>query len=87
MGGGIDIPVLILSGSVNSNSPQQNAGVFMGQINIGGWDANQKYSAAKAGTFGFFNINTSFNVLNDSFEFIDGLMNDQDLKIDFEANL
>ncbi|WDL98778.1 hypothetical protein [Alicyclobacillus sp. ALC3] len=68
-------------------TPQQNAGVFLGQINIGGWDANQKYSAAKAGNFGFFNVNTSYNVMNDSFEVIDGMINDQDFKLHFEANL
>lgn len=83
----IDIPVFILSGAVNTMTPQQNAGVFLGQINIGGWDANQKFSAAKAGNYGFFSVYMSFNVLNDSFEFIDGMINDQDLKINYEANV
>ncbi|MCF8568075.1 hypothetical protein LLE49_25450 [Alicyclobacillus tolerans] len=81
------MPALILSGSINTNTPQQNAGVFIGQINIGGWDANQKYSAAKAGHYGFFNLDTSLNVLNDSFEFIDSMINDQDVKNNYEFNL
>ncbi|MFB5188875.1 hypothetical protein KKP3000_001309 [Alicyclobacillus fastidiosus] len=81
------MPVLILSGSVNSNTPQQNAGVFVGQVNMGGWDANEKESVAQSGIFGFFSVTSGYNILNDNFEFIDGMINDQDLKISYELNV
>lgn len=80
------ISVLILSGVVNTMAPQQNAGVFLGQINNGGWDANQKYGAGKAADAGFFNVFISANVLFDSFEWMDGLIYDQDLKLNYEWN-
>ncbi|GMA65305.1 hypothetical protein GCM10025859_57450 [Alicyclobacillus fastidiosus] len=61
--------------------------MFVGQVNMGGWDANEKESSAKAGNFGFFSFNTSFNILNDNFELFDGVINDQDLKSCYQANL
>ncbi|WP_376738331.1 hypothetical protein [Alicyclobacillus mali (ex Roth et al. 2021)] len=78
--------MLILSGVLNTMTPQQNAGVFLGQINIGGWDANQKYGAGKALDAGVFNVLISTNTLFDSFEVLDGVIHDQDLKFNYEWN-
>ncbi|MCF8568074.1 hypothetical protein LLE49_25445 [Alicyclobacillus tolerans] len=82
------IPAFVFIGVVNDNTPQQNAGVFIGQINNGSWDANMKFQAAKTGNFDV--MSTNFQPLNffwDSFEFIDGVVNTQDIKPDMEANL
>lgn len=82
------MPAFVFIGANNVNSPQQNAGVFIGQINNGGWDANMKFQAARSGNFGTWNINNSFmNVLNDNMEFIDGVINDQDLKPNVDGNV
>ena len=82
------IPAFVFIGVVNDNTPQQNAGVFIGQINNGGWDANMKFQAAKSGNYDVMSFNFQpFNVFNDSFEFIDGMINDQDVKPDVEGNV
>ncbi|WAH44543.1 hypothetical protein NZD89_07650 [Alicyclobacillus fastidiosus] len=81
------IPALILIGAFNSNTPQQNAGAYVGQINNGGWDANQKFEVAKSGNFGFFSMYNSVNILTDSFEFIDGMVIDSDIKPTVAGNV
>ncbi|SIS52250.1 hypothetical protein [Alicyclobacillus vulcanalis] len=78
--------MFILSGVLNTMTPQQNAGVFLGQINIGGWDANQKYGAGKALDAGLLNVLVSSNTLIDSFEMMDGVIHDQDFKLNYEWN-
>lgn len=74
------MPSLIFFNAVVANSPQQNAGVFFGETNINGWDANQKYNAGQAGTFGLFVVNGNLNYMFDGFELVDGAINDPDLK-------
>ncbi|QQE80213.1 hypothetical protein [Alicyclobacillus sp. SO9] len=82
------MPAFVWIGVNNCNTPQENAGVFIGQINNGGWDANMKFQAAKTGNFGFFSINNSlWNWMSDNMEFIDGVINDQDLKPTFDGNV
>lgn len=85
--GVFSIPSLIAFGVVNQNTPQQNAGLFMGEGNLGGWDANMKLAQGHGGTFGFFNIfPLQANILFDNLEAIDGMMNDMDFKPTVAAN-
>lgn len=82
------IPALVFIGANNSMTPQQNAGTFIGQINNGGWDANMKFQAGKTGNYDILSYNLQiWNVLYDSFEFVDGLVNTLNLKPDVEGNV
>ncbi|QSO48271.1 hypothetical protein [Alicyclobacillus mengziensis] len=82
------MPTLIHFGMVNSNSPQQNAGVLIGEINTGGWDANMKINQGHGALFGFFNlVYLQYNVNIDNFEMLDGVINDQDFKPMVGGNL
>ena len=73
---------LIILGIVNQNTPQENAGLFVGEGNMGGWDANMKINQGHGGYYGSFNLTPGWINLNiDNLEGIDGLINDQDLKV------
>lgn len=75
------MPSLIILGMVSQNTPQQNAGTFIGEGNIGGWDANMKLNQGQGGTFGFFNLTPVWvNINVDNLEGFDGVINDQDFK-------
>ncbi|MCL6454725.1 MAG: hypothetical protein K6T78_14055 [Alicyclobacillus sp.] len=81
------MPALIAFGVINQNTPQQNAGLFVGEGNVGGWDANMKMSLAEGGCFGFFNVfPVNANLNFDNFEFIDGAINDADYKATVSFN-
>lgn len=81
------MPSLIAIGAINQNTPQQNAGLFIGEGNIGGWDANMKLSQGHGGTFGFFNgFPLQVNILFDDFEAVDGAINDTDIKSSIATN-
>ncbi|GMA49845.1 hypothetical protein GCM10025857_12020 [Alicyclobacillus contaminans] len=76
------MPSLIVLGMVNQNSPQQNAGLFLGEGNIGGWDSNYKLNQGHGSTFGVGNVAPAWLSVNvDNLEVFDGVMNDQDLKV------
>ncbi|RIV22046.1 hypothetical protein D2Q93_09715 [Alicyclobacillaceae bacterium I2511] len=82
------MPSFIAFGVIAQNTPQQNAGLFVGEGNFGGWDANIKLAQGHGGTFGWWNLfPAQLNVLLDNLEFIDGMMNDADLKPVISANL
>ncbi|MDQ0188819.1 hypothetical protein JI721_12530 [Alicyclobacillus cycloheptanicus] len=82
------MPSVILVGALQCNTPQQNAGAFIGEWNFAGWDANRKMSQTHGGTFGFFNwLPMQYNVNWDSFEYIDGAINDADAKPIIGANV
>ncbi|WP_067625833.1 hypothetical protein [Alicyclobacillus acidiphilus] len=67
--------------AINVNASSQNSGVFVGEIRIPGWDANQKSNSAHAAVYGSSNVEaTTVNVTVDNFEAIDGMINDQDVK-------
>lgn len=86
--GGLAIPSLIAFGVINQNTPQQNAGLFLGEGNIGGWDANMKLSQGHGGSYGFFNLYPlQVNILFDNLEVIDGMINDPDFKPTMTANV
>lgn len=72
---------LITLGMLNVNVVMQNAGVFLGQVNVTGWDAHSKSNVAQGSLFGRFN-STDWNHNNtfDGFEVIDGVIMDQDIK-------
>lgn len=81
------MPSIIVCGAFFQNTPQQNAGAFIGEYNLGGWDANMKLCQGHGGTFGFFNVvPIQVNVNFDNFEVIDGAMNDQDFKPQSSGN-
>lgn len=82
------MPSIVLIGAVNSNTPQQNTGIFIGEYNLGGWDANIKLNQGHGGLYGFFNIiPLQWNLNLDNLEIIDGAINDQDLKPMASINL
>lgn len=82
------MPSMINVGVLNVNSPQQNAGIFFGELNMTGWDANQKMVQAEGGQFGIFMLNMGIVNNNfDGFELMDGNMLDQDLKAQVSGNL
>ncbi|MBL4953261.1 hypothetical protein JK635_13680 [Neobacillus sp. YIM B02564] len=75
------MPSIINLGSLNVNSLQPNSNVNVGETVINGMDANRKYNLNMGGIYGFANINTGIlNINNDSFEVIDGVIFDQDVK-------
>lgn len=44
------MPSIFNIGVINSSAPQQNAmGVYLGELNMTGWDANQKVNSAQGG--------------------------------------
>jgi len=72
---------IIICGMLNSNTPQQNAGVFIGKYHFTGWDSNVKANQGHGSTTGFFNqMYQQINVNMDSYEVADGVINDQDFK-------
>ncbi|WP_067625825.1 hypothetical protein [Alicyclobacillus acidiphilus] len=82
------MPSLIIFGVINQNTPQQNAGIFVGEGNMGGWDANMKSAQGHGGLFGYFNaFPMQLNVVFDNFEAIDGAMNDSDVKTGLVSNV
>jgi hypothetical protein len=82
------VPFILLCGALNSNTPQQNAGAFVGEFNFGGWDANIKLNQGHGGLYGFFNfIPAQLNINLDNMEGIDGVILDQDTKPIQSGNL
>jgi len=83
-GGGYPLPSLIILGMVNQNTPQENAGTFIGEGNIGGWDANMKINQGHGGFYGVGNVTPLWANINvDNLEAVDGVINDQDVKPTF----
>lgn len=74
----------ITLGSVNVNTMEQNSSVFFGNSHVTGMDANEKVNYSQGAVFGNQNqLLNNVNTNNDQ-DFIDGIMEDQDIKI---ANL
>ncbi|WP_160725549.1 hypothetical protein [Bacillus sp. USDA818B3_A] len=75
------MPSVINLGVFNVNSPQASSAIFIGEGVVNGMDANRKYNLNMGGVYGFNNA-TAGNVNNiaDSFEMLDGVIFDQDLK-------
>jgi hypothetical protein len=68
-------------GSVNVNSLQQNSSVFLGNSHVTGMDANEKVNYSHGAVFGNQNqLLHNLNTTNDQ-DFIDAIMEDQDIKI------
>jgi len=75
------LPCIISFGVINSNSPLQNAGIFIGEINITGWDANGKNNQAQGSISGHGNfVAQNMNYNFDGMELMDGVIYDQDAK-------
>lgn len=82
------MPVFVSFGVINSNAPNQNAGIFVGQNSITGWDANQKYNIGHGSLYGWFNYTFGgCNAVFDNFELIDGAITDMDNKISWSSNI
>ncbi|MCL6593653.1 MAG: hypothetical protein K6T31_06720 [Alicyclobacillus sp.] len=82
------MPSLIWIGAMNASTPQQNAGLFIGEINMTGWDANQKFNQAHGGLFGILNANFVWICNNvDGLEGADGNILDQDNKALLSGNV
>lgn len=75
------MPSVINLGVLNVNSTQPSSAVNVGETVINGMDANRKYNLNVGGIYGFANaITGNLNTINDSFEMIDGIIFDQDIK-------
>lgn len=82
------MPVFVSFGVINSNSPNQNAGVFIGQNSITGWDANQKFNIGHGALFGWYNYSFGgYNVTFDNMEYIDAPILDMDNKASWSTNI
>lgn len=82
------MPCYISFRGINVSTSAQNAGVFVGDISIPGWDANLKINSAHSSIYGFSNLEArTVNVTVDSQELVDGLINDQDVKPVWGTNL
>ncbi|ETI69766.1 hypothetical protein [Neobacillus vireti] len=74
----------ITLGSVNVNTMEQNSSVFLGNSHVTGMDANEKVNFSQGAIFGNQNQLLNNSNTNNDQDFIDGIMEDQDIKI---ANL
>jgi hypothetical protein len=74
------MPSLITFNMITCNSPQQNSGTYIGEVNINGLDANQKQNAGQTGTYGLFIVNGNFNFMFDGNEVFDSPIIDADVK-------
>lgn len=81
------MPSIFNIGMINVSTPQQNAAVFLGELNMTGWDANMKFNTAMGGSFGIFVANGGLvNNMFDNLELFDGNIADQDVKAQIAAN-
>lgn len=76
-------------GQINSSTPQQAAmGVYLGELNMTGWDANMKFNTAQGGIFGVLCVQTGIiNNMFDGLEGADGNIADQDMKAQVAGNV
>jgi hypothetical protein len=82
------VPLILNLGVLNVNSLQPNSAFLVGQSNINGMDANRKYNLNMGGIYGFANAVTgNLNNITDSFEVIDGVIFDQDIKPNIAGNV
>lgn len=76
-----NVPSVINLGCFIINSQQPSSVVNIGESVINGMDANRKYNLNMGGVYGVTNINGgNLNNIVDSFEVMDGLIFDQDIK-------
>lgn len=78
------MPSVINLGIFNVNSPQPSSVVQVGELVVNGMDANRKQNLNLAGMYGIGNANIgNLNSIADSFEGMDGVIFDQDIKPNF----
>ncbi|WP_258112248.1 hypothetical protein [Alicyclobacillus sp. SP_1] len=82
------MPCFITFRTININAPSQNAGAFVGEVTIPGWDANSKSNYGHAAIHGFSNFEAAtVNVTMDGQEFVDSAIADSDFKPVWGKNL
>ncbi|GEO24970.1 hypothetical protein AAC03nite_07550 [Alicyclobacillus acidoterrestris] len=82
------MPSMFNIGILNVSTPQQNAGVFLGELNFTGWDANMKMNQGQGGIFGVLCMNGGvINSTFDGLEGADGNILDQDMKGQISGNV
>jgi hypothetical protein len=82
------VPSVINLGLLNINSPQPSSAIFVGEGVVNGMDANRKYNLGMGGVYGFNNLLAgNLNNIADSFEMLDGVIFDQDLKPNLAGTL
>lgn len=82
------MPSVINLGAINVNSLQPSSAVLVGESIINGMDANRKYNLNVGGIYGVGNMITgNLNNNADSFEMIDGVIFDQDIKPNIGGNI
>ena len=76
------MPAFIFTGPISVSTPQQNAfGVSLGLNNQNNNDANMKFNAGMGGNFGVGSVQlTAGNLVLDNLEYIDGVVNTNDVK-------
>lgn len=83
-----NVPSVINLGIFNVNSPQPSSVVQVGELVVNGMDANRKQNLNLAGMYGIGNANIgNLNTITDSFEGMDGVIFDQDIKPNFGGNV
>jgi hypothetical protein len=83
-----NVPSVINLGMLNVNSPQPNAVVQVGELVVNGMDANRKQNLNLGGQYGIGNaVVGNLNNIADSFEGMDGVIFDQDIKPNFGGNI
>jgi len=82
------MPTVISFGYMHIQSSFQNAGVFIGETNMGGWDAHAKTNTGHGPVYGFYCLESgTLNMTDDSREVLDGIINDQDVKMSWNVNI
>jgi hypothetical protein len=82
------VPLILNLGVLNVNSPQPSSAFVIGESIINGMDANRKQNLNLGGMYGFANAVTgNVNNILDSFEMVDGVIFDQDIKPSVAGNV
>lgn len=82
------MPTIISFGYMHVQSALQNAAVFIGETNVGGWDAHGKTNSGHGPVYGWNCLETgTINLTDDGREWFDGIINDQDVKISWNLNM
>lgn len=66
---------------IQVNTMTQNSAIFMGKGTVTGMDANEKINHGAGSIYGNINKEIQNLNINDDRDIIDGIMNDQDIKI------
>lgn len=83
------MPNFISFVALNFNTSTQNAGVYIGQTNISGFDANMKMNLGNGSNFSLWSISNMGSIMAnwDGMEGADGVIIDTDMKPDMNGQV